>query len=297
MKIAVTTAGRPSTTFRVTTAAVIVLREVEGLELRRDGLGPSGVSKSTIMSQFVPATSEAAASVGRLLCRADQRRQPVGRRGRQAMSLSHETLLELMSLADGELEGSDKERVERLVASDDEARQIVASLRGAEVGTWLAETMDQRAAASGADGIADAVMVAIAVGSSSRASAAPNGGGAGYVTRRDPRRGTCAQIVAVPGDCGRGHRGARPRGRRGHLHAGRNGPSRPARSGRQRGRTAGRRRSAVVDGHDAAGHGRRGRGQRDRRAAAGNLGIPEDPRQGCGDGEDHRGVERRRMGR
>jgi anti-sigma factor RsiW len=115
------------------------------------------------------------------------------------MSLSHETLLELMSLADGELEGSDKERVERLVASDDEARQIVASLRGAEVGTWLAETMDQRAAASGADGIADAVMAAVAAGSSSRASAAPNGVARGAVAAIAParaRKSSRFQVIA-----------------------------------------------------------------------------------------------------
>jgi anti-sigma factor RsiW len=114
------------------------------------------------------------------------------------MSLSHETLLELMSLADGELEGSDKERVERLVASDDEARQIVASLRGAEVGTWLAETMDQRAAASGADGIADAVMAAVVAGSS-RASAAPNGVGRGAVAAIAParaRKSSRFQVIA-----------------------------------------------------------------------------------------------------
>jgi anti-sigma factor RsiW len=106
-------------------------------------------------------------------------------------------LLELMSLADGELEGADKERVERLVASDDEARQIVASLRGAEVGTWLAETMDQHAAASGADGIADAVMSAVAVGTSSRASAAPNGVARGAaVAPLRARKSSRFQVIA-----------------------------------------------------------------------------------------------------
>jgi hypothetical protein len=76
------------------------------------------------------------------------------------MSLSHETVLEIMSLADGELEGDDRERVEKLVASSDEARRVLESLRGAEVGTWLAESADQRAGRAGADGIADAVMSA-----------------------------------------------------------------------------------------------------------------------------------------
>ncbi len=77
------------------------------------------------------------------------------------MSLSHETVLEIMSLADGELEGEERDRVERLVASSDEARRVLESLRRAEVGTWLAESADQRAGRSGADGIADAVMSAL----------------------------------------------------------------------------------------------------------------------------------------
>jgi hypothetical protein len=78
------------------------------------------------------------------------------------MSLSHETMLELMSLADGELEGADKERVEGLVATNDEARRVVESLRGAEVGDWLSGAMDERAVRGGADRIADEVMTAIA---------------------------------------------------------------------------------------------------------------------------------------
>jgi hypothetical protein len=77
------------------------------------------------------------------------------------MSLSHETVLELMSLADGELEGDDKDRVEKLVASSDEARQVLESMRRAEVGAWLSATMDERAARGGADRIADAVMSAV----------------------------------------------------------------------------------------------------------------------------------------
>jgi hypothetical protein len=77
------------------------------------------------------------------------------------MSLSHETVLELMSLADGELEGDDKDRVEKLVASSEEARQVLESMRRAEVGAWLSASMDERAARGGADGIADAVMSAV----------------------------------------------------------------------------------------------------------------------------------------
>jgi hypothetical protein len=77
------------------------------------------------------------------------------------VSLSHETVLELMSLADGELEGDDRDRIERLVASSEEARRIVESMRQGEVGSWLATTAYDRAGASGADGIASAVMASV----------------------------------------------------------------------------------------------------------------------------------------
>lgn len=78
------------------------------------------------------------------------------------MSLSHQTVLELMALADDELDGADKERVERLVAESDEARRMVETMRGAEVGAWLGKAMMDRAA--GADGIAGAVMAKIGAG-------------------------------------------------------------------------------------------------------------------------------------
>jgi hypothetical protein len=77
------------------------------------------------------------------------------------MSLSHETVLELMSLADGELEGDAKERAERLVASSDEARRVVEAMRRAEVGRWLSASLHDRAGQAGADAIADAVMSAV----------------------------------------------------------------------------------------------------------------------------------------
>jgi hypothetical protein len=79
------------------------------------------------------------------------------------MNLSHETVLELMALADGELQGEERERAERLVATSEEARRVVDSLRAGEVGAWLAGSMNERASASGADGIADAVMNAVKV--------------------------------------------------------------------------------------------------------------------------------------
>jgi hypothetical protein len=72
------------------------------------------------------------------------------------MSLSHETVLELMALADGELEGEARSRAEKLVTESDEARRLVDGLRGPAIGAWLSQEMSDRA--SMADGIADAVM-------------------------------------------------------------------------------------------------------------------------------------------
>ena len=46
-------------------------------------------------------------------------------------------MLELMALADGELEGEDRARVEALVAQSDEARQVVEAMRSPVLGTWL----------------------------------------------------------------------------------------------------------------------------------------------------------------
>lgn len=124
------------------------------------------------------------------------------------MSVSHETLLELMSLADGELEGPDKERLERLVASDDDARRLLATLRGDEVGAWLAETMDRHAVGAGADGVADAVMAAVAAASPASVAAASNGAasataataaGVASLAQARARRSPRLQVVASAG--------------------------------------------------------------------------------------------------
>ena len=74
------------------------------------------------------------------------------------MSLTQETMLELMALADGELEGEALTRVEKLVEESDEARRVVESMRGPAIGAWLDAAMNEKAEAAGADGIADAVM-------------------------------------------------------------------------------------------------------------------------------------------
>jgi anti-sigma factor RsiW len=72
------------------------------------------------------------------------------------MTLSRETMLELMALADGELEGDAKARAEALAAESEEAHRVVESMREPGLRFWLGETVEQRART--ADGIADAVM-------------------------------------------------------------------------------------------------------------------------------------------
>ena len=72
------------------------------------------------------------------------------------MSLSRETMTELMALADGELDGEARERAEKLASESPEARRVVDAMRAPVLGMWLAETMEQRTPA--ADGIADLVM-------------------------------------------------------------------------------------------------------------------------------------------
>jgi hypothetical protein len=77
------------------------------------------------------------------------------------VSFSPETMLALMSLADGELEGEARQRIEKLVAESEDARRIVEAMRSPRVGAWLGESMRQRAVDAGADGIADAVMATL----------------------------------------------------------------------------------------------------------------------------------------
>jgi hypothetical protein len=75
------------------------------------------------------------------------------------MTLSRETILELMALADGELEGEAYVRAEKLAAESDEARRVVEAMRTPLLGAWLSETLQETAGA--ADGVADAVMAKI----------------------------------------------------------------------------------------------------------------------------------------
>jgi hypothetical protein len=78
------------------------------------------------------------------------------------MSLPRETMLELMALADGELEGEAKDRAEKLTIQSEEAQRVVGAMRAPGVRPWLREAVAQRAPL--ADGIADAVMAKLAAG-------------------------------------------------------------------------------------------------------------------------------------
>jgi hypothetical protein len=86
------------------------------------------------------------------------------------MSLSREAMLDLMALADGELEGDARERVERLAAGSDEARRLLEAMRAPVLGAVVAHASAERA--GGAEGIAEAVMARIAAEASGAGGAA-----------------------------------------------------------------------------------------------------------------------------
>jgi hypothetical protein len=83
--------------------------------------------------------------------------------------------MELMALADGELDGAARERAERLVADNEEARRAVEAMRSPVLGTWLGEVVHGRVAAAAADGVADAVMARLDAQSARDGAAAQRG--------------------------------------------------------------------------------------------------------------------------
>jgi hypothetical protein len=107
------------------------------------------------------------------------------------MSLSQEKVLELMALADGELDGEERARAEKLVEESDEARQVVESLRSPAIGAWLGAAMASRADEAGADRIVDAVMQKVE---------AREEGGVVRLADARAKRGSRAQVV-VAGAC------------------------------------------------------------------------------------------------
>jgi hypothetical protein len=80
------------------------------------------------------------------------------------VSLSHETMLDLMAYADGEADADVSARIEKLLVDDAEARDVLAAMTGpvAEVGAFVAREAEAHAMRSGADTIANAVMGTIA---------------------------------------------------------------------------------------------------------------------------------------
>jgi hypothetical protein len=110
------------------------------------------------------------------------------------MSLSHETMLDLMAYADGEADAEVTARVEKLVAESAEARDFVAAMVGAvaEVAAFVARESDAHAARAGADTIANAVMNAV-----STAGPAANVASLDAARGRRDARGRAALIVAA----------------------------------------------------------------------------------------------------
>jgi hypothetical protein len=108
------------------------------------------------------------------------------------MSLSQETVLELMALADGELDGEARARAEKLIEESDEARQVVESMRSPAIGAWLDTAMAGRADEAGADHIVDAVM--------RKVDAREEDGGVVRLADARAKRASRAQ-VAVAGVC------------------------------------------------------------------------------------------------
>ena len=68
------------------------------------------------------------------------------------MRLTREAMLDLMALADGELDGEARDRAERLVAENDEAQRLVETMRAPALAAALGDVLDGQSAA--ADGIA-----------------------------------------------------------------------------------------------------------------------------------------------
>ncbi len=89
------------------------------------------------------------------------------------MSLSRETMLDLMAFADGEIDAEARERVDKLVRDDAEAARVVTAIRSAELRPWLVQAFEQRA--HRADGIADAVMARLDGGGAPSAIRADSG--------------------------------------------------------------------------------------------------------------------------
>jgi hypothetical protein len=103
-------------------------------------------------------------------------------------------MLELMALADGELEGEERARAERLAAESAEARRVVEAMRSPALGAFLDGAFAPKTAAAG--GIADAVMARIA---SDGGGALAETGGVVRLADVRVRRGPRVQLLVASG--------------------------------------------------------------------------------------------------
>jgi hypothetical protein len=105
-------------------------------------------------------------------------------------------MLELMALADGELEGEERAGAEKLATESEEARQLVEAVQSPALGLFLADALEERASA--ADGIADAVMARLQAGAGA-GGGAEMGGVVSLADARARRVGPRVQIALASG--------------------------------------------------------------------------------------------------
>src|SRR5690349_1733597 len=74
------------------------------------------------------------------------------------MSLSQQLMLELMAYADGELDGADRARIEKLLSSNEDARRMISALDN--LGERIDEAYEEPSAVL-SNGIANAVMARV----------------------------------------------------------------------------------------------------------------------------------------
>ncbi len=116
------------------------------------------------------------------------------------MSLSQDTMLELMQYADGELDGDARARIEGLLRTNEEARGVVAAM--GMLGDVVRDGIDARVDRVAAGGIADAVMAAIngeRAGVSARPPIDAKGESAGVLSARPPidAKGESAGVLSA----------------------------------------------------------------------------------------------------
>jgi hypothetical protein len=112
------------------------------------------------------------------------------------MKVNREIGLELMALADGQLEGQPMKHAERLAESDERAHALIARMSDPRTKAWLSDSMEQRAVRAGADAIAESVLAQLRVsGGTESLSRVPRP--ASRVASRVPRERGRAMAVTL----------------------------------------------------------------------------------------------------